>query len=149
MIALGRGVPVFAYAEVVDMRKSFDTLGAIVREHMKKEVLDGALFVFVGRDRRRAKVLFWDGTGPLRSREAARERPLRGAVGEEEERQRSSGRRASSRYFSRAVSTSDASPLSPPVVEARRARRVVHLTDARLSSISFNADACSRDLDSS
>lgn len=63
MIALGRGVPVFAYAEVVDMRKSFDTLAALVREHMKREVLDGALFVFVGRDRRRAKVLFWDGTG--------------------------------------------------------------------------------------
>ena len=63
MIALGRGGPVFAYSEIVDMRKSFDTLAAIVREHMKREVLDGAVFVFVGRDRRRAKVLFWDGTG--------------------------------------------------------------------------------------
>jgi transposase len=63
VIGLGRRVPVFAFAEVVDMRKSFDTLGAIVREHMKRDVLDGALFVFVGRDRRRAKVLFWDGTG--------------------------------------------------------------------------------------
>ena len=45
------------------MRKSFDTLGAIVREPMKHDILEGALFVFVGRDRRRAKVLFWDGTG--------------------------------------------------------------------------------------
>lgn len=63
MIALGRGVPVFAYSEIVDMRKSFDTLAAIVREQMKHDVLDGAVFVFVGRDRRRAKVLFWDGTG--------------------------------------------------------------------------------------
>jgi transposase len=63
VIGLGRRVPVFAFAEVVDMRKSFDTLGAIVREHMKHDILDGALFVFVGRDRRRAKVLFWDGTG--------------------------------------------------------------------------------------
>jgi transposase len=63
VIGLGRRVPVFAFAEIVDMRKSFDTLGAIVREHMKRDILDGALFVFVGRDRRRAKVLFWDGTG--------------------------------------------------------------------------------------
>jgi transposase len=63
VIGLGRRVPVFAFAEVVDMRKSFDTLGAIVRESIKRDVLDGALFVFVGRDRRRAKVLFWDGTG--------------------------------------------------------------------------------------
>lgn len=63
MIGLGRRVPVFAFAEIVDMRKSFDTLGAIVREHMQRDVLDGALYLFVGRDRRRAKVLFWDGTG--------------------------------------------------------------------------------------
>jgi len=63
MIGLGRRVPVFAYAEVADMRKNFDTLACIVREHMKRDVLDGALYLFVGRDRRRAKVLFWDGTG--------------------------------------------------------------------------------------
>ena len=48
---LGRRVPVFAFAEVVDMRKSFDTLGAIVREPMKHDILEGALFVFVGRGR--------------------------------------------------------------------------------------------------
>ena len=63
MIGLGRRVPVFAYGDAVDMRKSFDTLSAIVREHVKRDVLDGALYVFVGRDRRRAKVLYWDGTG--------------------------------------------------------------------------------------
>lgn len=63
MITLGRAVRVFAYAEPVDMRKSFDTLGALVREGLGHDVLDGALFVFVGRDRRRAKVLHWDGTG--------------------------------------------------------------------------------------
>jgi transposase len=45
------------------MRKSFDTLSALVREHMKRDVLEGALDVFVGKDRRRAKVLYWDGTG--------------------------------------------------------------------------------------
>jgi transposase len=63
VIGLGRRVPVYAYGEAVDMRKSFDTLGAIVREHIKHDVVDGALYVFVGKDRRRAKVLFWDGTG--------------------------------------------------------------------------------------
>lgn len=63
MIGLGRRVPVFAYGEVVDMRKSFDTLSAIVREHLGRDVLEGAVYVFVGRNRRRAKVLFWDGTG--------------------------------------------------------------------------------------
>ena len=63
MIGLGRHVPVYAFGERVDMRKSFDTLSAIVREHIKRDVLEGALYVFVGKDRRRAKVLYWDGTG--------------------------------------------------------------------------------------
>jgi transposase len=63
VIGLGRRVPVFAFGEPVDMRKSFDTLSVIVREHVKHDVLEGALYVFVGRDRRRAKVLYWDGTG--------------------------------------------------------------------------------------
>jgi transposase len=63
VIGLGRRVQVFAFGEPVDMRKSFDTLSAVVREHIKRDVLDGALFVFIGKDRRRAKVLFWDGTG--------------------------------------------------------------------------------------
>lgn len=63
MIGLGRRVRVFAFGEAVDMRKSFDTLGVIVREQMRHDVLEGALYVFVGKDRRRAKVLFWDGTG--------------------------------------------------------------------------------------
>ncbi len=63
MIGAGRRVPVYAHGAPVDMRKSFDTLAALVREHIKHDVLDGALYVFVGKDRRRAKVLYWDGTG--------------------------------------------------------------------------------------
>jgi len=42
VIGLGRRVPVHAFGERVDMRKSFDTLSAIVREHMKRDVLEGA-----------------------------------------------------------------------------------------------------------
>jgi transposase len=63
VISLGRHVPVYAFGERVDMRKSFDTLSAIVREHINRDVLEGGLYVFVGKDRRRAKVLYWDGTG--------------------------------------------------------------------------------------
>ena len=63
MIALGRSVRVFVRAEPTDMRKSFDTLGLLVREHIERDVTDGALYLIVGKDRRRAKVLFWDGTG--------------------------------------------------------------------------------------
>ena len=63
MIGLPRAVRVWVHREPVDMRKSFDTLAAVVRAGMGADVLDGGLFVFVGRRRRSAKVLYWDGTG--------------------------------------------------------------------------------------
>jgi transposase len=45
------------------MRKQYDSLAAIVVAAMGKDPHDGALYLFVGRDRRRAKVLYFDGTG--------------------------------------------------------------------------------------
>ena len=63
MIGLPRGVTVYAFDQPCDMRKSFDTLTALVTEHMKHDVLTGDLYLFVSRDRRRAKVLYFDGTG--------------------------------------------------------------------------------------
>jgi transposase len=63
VIGLPRGVTVYAFDEPCDMRKSFDTLAALVTERMKRAVITGDLFLFVGRDRRRAKVLYFDGTG--------------------------------------------------------------------------------------
>lgn len=63
MIGLPRGLSVFAMTEPVDMRKSFDTLGALVTTSMKRDLLTGDLFLFVSKDRKRAKVLYFDGTG--------------------------------------------------------------------------------------
>jgi transposase len=63
VIGLPRGVSVYAFDEPCDMRKSFDTLTALVTEHMKHDVLVGDLYLFVSRDRKRAKVLYFDGTG--------------------------------------------------------------------------------------
>ncbi|MEZ4297011.1 MAG: IS66 family insertion sequence element accessory protein TnpB [Polyangiaceae bacterium] len=63
MIGSTRQVSVYAYGRPVDMRKSFDTLAALVKSELRREVLSGDVFVFVGKTRRRAKVLYWDGTG--------------------------------------------------------------------------------------
>lgn len=63
MIGLPRGLAVFIYGEPVDMRKSFNTLSALVAHEMKRDLLEGDLFLFVSRDRKRAKVLYFDGTG--------------------------------------------------------------------------------------
>ena len=45
------------------MRKGFNGLHALVRERLGREVLEGDLFLFVSRNRIRAKVLLFDGTG--------------------------------------------------------------------------------------
>jgi transposase len=62
VIGSTRSVVVRAHARPVDMRKSFDTLGALVTG-AGFSVLGGELFLFVSRNRTRAKVLYWDGTG--------------------------------------------------------------------------------------
>lgn len=58
-----RAVRVFAYGSPVDMRKGFEGLSALVRLGMNCDPLSGALYLFVNRHRKRAKVLLWDGTG--------------------------------------------------------------------------------------
>jgi transposase len=63
MIGSTRIVKVQVFATPVDMRKSFDTLSFLVTTEFKRDLLSGELFLFVGKSRRRAKVLYFDGTG--------------------------------------------------------------------------------------
>lgn len=63
MIGSTRQVSVYAYAQPADMRKSFDGLSALVSYGLNRDPLSGDLFLFVSRNRKRAKVLLWDGTG--------------------------------------------------------------------------------------
>lgn len=63
MIGAGRAGRVFVFGEPCDMRKQYDSLGALVRQQMGRDLLSGDLFLFVGRNRRRAKVIWFDGTG--------------------------------------------------------------------------------------
>lgn len=46
-----------------DMRRSFDTLAAVVRDAMGEDPQSGALYVFVGKRPTRVKVLWWDRNG--------------------------------------------------------------------------------------
>ena len=63
MIGSTRSVRVFAYTQPVDMRKGFDGLHGMVVRGLECDPLSGDLFLFVSRNRKRAKVLLWDGTG--------------------------------------------------------------------------------------
>jgi transposase len=58
-----RAVRVYACAAPVDMRRGFDGLSALVQEQLGGQLLTGDVFLFVGRSRKRAKVLYFDGTG--------------------------------------------------------------------------------------
>ena len=51
------------YHEAVDLRKSYLGLCKIVEHDLKREARSGEGFVFVNRDKRLAKVLWWDRTG--------------------------------------------------------------------------------------
>lgn len=53
----------FLCRSATDMRKSFNGLGAIVRNRMKGKLMGGDIFIFVNRRRNRLKLLVWDRTG--------------------------------------------------------------------------------------
>jgi transposase len=59
----GRRVTVYAYGVPTDMRKGFDGLGALVSQRLGRDPLNGDVYLFLSRDRVRAKVLHFDGTG--------------------------------------------------------------------------------------
>ena len=63
MIHLPASVRVYLCLTPCDMRKSFDSLHALVRDHLELDVLAGHLFVFTSRRRDRVKILYWDRDG--------------------------------------------------------------------------------------
>ena len=63
MIHLPASVRVYLCLTPCDMRKSFDGLHALVREHLELDPFAGHLFVFASRRRERIKILYWDRDG--------------------------------------------------------------------------------------
>ena len=59
----GLGVRIYLCTVPTDMRKGFDSLATLVRESLGHDPLSGHLFLFVGRDRDRLKLLYWDADG--------------------------------------------------------------------------------------
>ena len=63
MLSLSLPFDVLLFSEPIDLRKSYDGLAGLVREHLDRDVLDGGLFVFLNKRRNRIKLLFWDEDG--------------------------------------------------------------------------------------
>lgn len=59
------GHRVFVYNAPIDFRAGFDRLSMFVREKMQMKLVEGDLFLFLGRNRKRLKALVFDGTGLL------------------------------------------------------------------------------------
>lgn len=56
-------VKIWLYTKATDMRKSYDGLIALAKNHLKEDPLSGHLFVFFNRQRNRVKILYFDRSG--------------------------------------------------------------------------------------
>jgi len=63
MLSFSPTVKVYAYAEPIDIRKSFDGLCGSVEQLIGADPLSGHLFVFFNKRANMVKVLMWDRTG--------------------------------------------------------------------------------------
>ena len=63
MFGLGLATRIYLAVEAIDMRKGFDGLYGLVRDHLGEDPLSGHLFLFTNRGKTRLKALVWDGSG--------------------------------------------------------------------------------------
>jgi transposase len=63
MFALSGAQRYWLYGQVVDMRKSFDGLSGLVTGQMGKDVCSGDVYIFLGKDLTKIKLLVWQAGG--------------------------------------------------------------------------------------
>jgi len=63
MIHLPASVRVYLCLTPCDMRKSWDSLQALVRDHLELDAFAGHLFVLASRRKDRVQILYWDRDG--------------------------------------------------------------------------------------
>jgi transposase len=63
MFSPGLATKIFIAIDSVDMRKGFEGLYGLVRDHLEQDPLSGHLFLFTNRTKTRLKALVWDGSG--------------------------------------------------------------------------------------
>ena len=63
MIGPTGSVRVMVATKPVDFRKGAEWLAALVRDVMRTDPFDGAIYVFRSKRADRVKLVFWDGTG--------------------------------------------------------------------------------------
>lgn len=58
-----KNLRVFIYKDMIDMRCGFEKLYYFTKQIMKQDINQGHVYLFFGKNRRRLKGLFFDGTG--------------------------------------------------------------------------------------
>jgi transposase len=63
MLSFPPAVHIWLCVEATDLRRGFDRLAEMVRQHLHQDPLSGHLFVFRNRRSDRVKLLYWDEDG--------------------------------------------------------------------------------------
>ena len=63
MLAFPAAIKIYVAVQPVDMRKQFNGLWCAAQEQLQEDPKNGAVFVFINKERTRLKLLYWDGTG--------------------------------------------------------------------------------------
>ena len=63
LFGLGLATKIYIAVEAIDMRKGFEGLHGLVRDHLGQDPLSGHLFLFTNKTKTRLKALVWDGSG--------------------------------------------------------------------------------------
>lgn len=63
MLKLRRETQIYVSLSPIDMRKSIDSLSALVVEDFKNDPQSGHLFIFFNRCRDKVKIVYWDKNG--------------------------------------------------------------------------------------
>lgn len=63
MLSFSASQRYFLYRQPTDMRKGFNGLSGLVRQHIDHELFSGDVFIFLNKRRDRVKLLVWDRTG--------------------------------------------------------------------------------------
>jgi transposase len=63
MFGMSPATKIYIGVEAIDMRKGFEGLYGLVRDHLGQDPLSGYLFLFTNCSRTRLKALMWDGSG--------------------------------------------------------------------------------------
>ena len=63
MLSFPPAVRIWLCVQPTDLRKSFDSLAELVRQHLQADPFSGHVFVFRNRKSDRVKLLYWDEDG--------------------------------------------------------------------------------------